>query len=363
MNSKVKDLSLRLSEEHSLKTDEYEYLLENFDEESYLFMRELAVKERKKYYGNKIFIRGLIEVSNICKKDCYYCGIRKSNRKVDRYRLGISDIVESAKRGYAIGFRTFVMQGGEDSFFTDEVLEEIITQIKSNFSEVAVTLSLGERTKESYLRLKKAGADRYLLRHETYDSEHYGKLHPSGDILKNRLECLRNLREAGFYVGCGFMVGSPYQTNKIIAKDLKFIEEFKPEMCGIGPFISQKDTPFKDKKNGSAILTCYLISIIRLINPTVLLPATTALGSVVDGGREEGILSGANVVMPNISPIRVRDKYKLYDGKLSTGVEGMEGLNLLSEKMKNIGYEVVISRGDISYSKEEESSDFKEGEK
>lgn len=354
MMNDINELIDKLRKKHSLSLEEYKTLVECFDVTNAEVLRKYADKERRAYYGNKIFIRGLIEVSNICKNDCYYCGIRRSNRKVDRYRLTKEEIISCVTEGYELGFRTFVMQGGEDGFFTDDFLTNLVREIKNIYPEVAVTLSLGERSRESYFRLKEAGADRYLLRHETADSVHYSKLHPPELSLKNRMKCIRELRETGFYVGCGFMVGSPYQTLDTIAKDLKFIEELKPEMCGIGPFISQKDTPFNNMPNGSADFTCYLLSIIRLIYPPVLLPSTTALGTIESNGREKGILAGANVIMPNLSPVTVRKKYALYDKKLCTGSEAAEGLAELKERMAAIGYEIVTDRGDINTSKREE---------
>jgi len=354
MMNDARELIERLGDKHSLSVSEYETLVEGFNEENAEILRQYADKERRAHYGNKIFIRGLIEVSNICKNDCYYCGIRRSNREVDRYRLTADEILECVDAGYGLGFRTIVMQGGEDASFSDEFLVEVITEVKRRYPEVALTLSLGERSRESYLKLKAAGADRYLLRHETADSLHYSKLHPPELTLSHRMDCIKSLREAGFYVGCGFMVGSPYQTAKTIAKDLKFIEELRPEMCGIGPFISQKDTPFKDMQNGSADFTCYLLSIIRLIHPPVLLPSTTALGTIDSYGREKGILAGANVIMPNLSPAEVRGKYALYDKKLCTGSEAAEGLRELKKRMSAIGFEIVNERGDISTSKRED---------
>ena len=362
MMNDINYLIEKLSTKHSLSLTEYETIVENFDETNAAILQKFANKVRKAFYGNKIFIRGLIEVSNICKNDCYYCGIRRSNKNVDRYRLTGEEIISCVKEGYGLGFRTFVMQGGEDGVFTDDFLTEVIREIKRNYPDVAVTLSLGERSKESYLALKKAGADRYLLRHETADSKHYGRLHPAGLSLENRLACLKSLREVGFYVGCGFMVGSPYQTAGTIAKDLKFIEELKPEMCGIGPFISQKDTPFKNMPSGGADFTCYLLSVIRLIYPPILLPSTTALGTIESFGREKGILAGANVIMPNLSPMSVRKKYALYDKKLCTGSEAAEGLAELKMRMAAIGFEIVTDRGDIKLSKRKEKSDLKKGE-
>ncbi|MBQ7386474.1 MAG: [Ruminococcus sp.] len=345
MNSLI--LLDKLYKTQSLSLDEYKFLVENFSAENADYASTLAVKKRKEFYGNSVFIRGLIEISNICKNDCYYCGIRCSNRKADRYRLTKEDILSCCEVGFSLGFRTFVMQGGEDPYFSDEVMCDIVSSIKEKYPDCAVTLSLGERSKESYQKLFDAGADRYLLRHETADSCHYAKLHPENLNLENRMDCLKNLRKIGFQVGCGFMVGSPYQSGEHLAKDLKFIEEFKPDMCGIGPFIPHKDTPFKDFSAGSAELTCYLLSIVRLIHPSVLLPATTALGTLKENGREKGILAGANVVMPNLSPESTRAKYELYNNKLSTGAESANGLEALRKNLKAIGYEIVESRGDV----------------
>lgn len=311
------------------------------------FLKNEAVKKRQAVYGNTVFIRGLIEISNICKNDCLYCGIGASNKTCDRYRLTKEEILSCCDEGYSLGFRTFVMQGGEDLHFTDEILVDIIRSIKEKYPDCAITLSLGERSYESYKKLYNAGADRYLLRHETADEEHYKKLHPSKMSYKTRMECLHNLKKIGFQTGCGFMVGSPYQTTENLAKDLKFIEEFSPEMCGIGPFIPHKATEFKDFSSGDVELTCYLLSIIRLIKPNILLPATTALGSAEQGGREKGILCGANVIMPNLSPHSVRKKYELYNNKLISGNESAQEIENLKNSMKNIGYEIVTDRGDI----------------
>ena len=326
--------------------EEYETLIANYSVETLDYAAKLAVEERKKIYGNTVYIRGLIEVSNFCKNDCLYCGIRRSNKNCDRYRLDKDDILECAAEGYDLGFRTFVMQGGEDAKFTDAFLVDIIKSLKTLYPDCAITLSLGERSKDSYKALKEAGADRYLLRHETADKEHYEKLHPSDMSFEKRMECLENLKKLGFQVGCGFMVGSPYQTVKTLAKDLKFIEEFKPAMCGIGPFLTHRDTPFKNRPSGSFELTIHLLSIIRLIDPTLLLPATTALGTIRKDGREKGILAGANVIMPNLSPISVRKKYLLYDNKACTGDEAAESVNNLKQSMESIGYQVTVNRGD-----------------
>ena len=346
MNERLESLIDKLASEHSLALEEYEYLVANRDEEAREKLRELAVAERKKHYGNSVYIRGLIEISNICKNDCLYCGIRRSNRDCERYRLTKEQILSCCDEGYELGFRTFVMQGGEDAYFSDERLCDIVRSIKQKYPECAITLSMGERSRESYEKLYEAGADRYLLRHETATKEHYERLHPSEMDFDTRMRCLRDLKEIGFQTGCGFMVGSPYQNCADIARDLKFIEEFKPQMCGIGPFIPHKATPFASAKAGTVELTCYLLSIVRLICPTVLLPATTALGSIEEGGRERGILSGANVVMPNLSPVDNRRKYELYNNKLYSNAESAQAKAELEGRIRNIGYEVVCHRGD-----------------
>ncbi len=345
--TRTKKLIDRLDKTHTLILDEYEYLVSNRTTEATEYAASLAVERRRAVYGNDVYIRGLIEISSYCRNDCYYCGIRRSNKCAERYRLTEEQILSCVREGYELGFRTFVMQGGEDGYYTDERLCSIISGIKKLHPDCAVTLSLGERSYESYRLLRDAGADRYLLRHETADREHYARLHPDFQTYDNRMECLANLKKLGYQVGVGFMVGSPYQTPHTIAEDLKFIEEFSPAMCGIGPFIPHHDTCFRDCKAGSADETVYLLSLIRLIKPNVLLPATTALGTIEGNGRERGILAGANVVMPNLSPMEDRKKYSLYDNKISTGEESAQSVRLLTEKMAKIGYRVVAARGDI----------------
>ena len=346
MTEKIKNIIDFLSETHHLTEEEYLFLIKNRNEETASYLRQKADEVRKEVYNNKIFIRGLIEISNICKNDCFYCGIRSSSKNCDRYKLSEEDILSCCENGYKLGFRTFVLQGGEGVFSAD-IISDIVKKVKEKYPDCAVTLSLGEYQKSDYEKMKNAGADRYLLRHETICKEHYEKLHPQNMSYDNRLRCLKDLKDIGFQVGSGFLVGSPYQSEDIIAKEFKFIEEFSPEMCGIGPFIPQKDTPFKNEKSGTAEETAYYLSIIRLIKPNILLPATTALGTIKDGGRELGVLSGANVLMPNLSPERERKKYALYDNKLSTGVESAEQIENLKKQIKNIGYEIVIDKGDI----------------
>ena len=347
MKNKLILLIDKLRKNRKLSLEEYQTLIQGYSPEIAEYAATEAVNVRQQIYGNKVYVRGLMEISNICKNDCYYCGIRKSNPNCDRYRLSKEEILECCREGYELGFRTFVMQGGEDGYYTDDILCDVVSAIHQSFPDCAITLSMGERNKESYGKLYEAGADRYLLRHETAEKEHYAKLHPKQMSYENRLKCLKDLKEIGYQVGCGFMVGSPYQSSLSLAMDLKFVEEFQPDMCGIGPFIPHKDTIFKEEKAGSVEMTCYLLSLIRLIYPPVLLPATTALGTLDRKGREKGILSGANVVMPNLSPLSVRKKYELYNNKISSGQESAQGLEELKVRMKEISYEVVCEKGDI----------------
>lgn len=346
MNEEIKSTINKVKQSRNISLEQLKLLLETNDDEGIRFMREEAVKVCQKTYGNQVFIRGLIEFTNFCKNDCYYCGIRRSNSQADRYRLTKEQMLDCCASGYELGFRTFVLQGGEDGYFTDDKICDLVSAIKEKYPDCAVTLSIGEKSKESYKRYFDAGADRYLLRHETADEAHYKKLHPEEMSLAHRKQCLWDLKEIGYQVGCGFMVGSPGQTVETLYEDLQFIRELQPHMVGIGPFISQKDTPFADKASGMMEQTLKLLAIIRLIQPHVLLPATTALGTIHPKGRELGILSGANVVMPNLSPVNVREKYKLYDNKICTGDEAAECRYCMENRMKSIGYEVAVSRGD-----------------
>ena len=343
---KIKEITDKLICTNNLSRADLEYLLDSTDDEEINYLKKSARKCADSVYGRDIYIRGLIEFTNYCKNNCIYCGIRRDNPNAQRYRLSKEDILECCDTGYELGFRTFVLQGGEDAYFTDNRICDIIFSIKERHNDCAVTLSIGEKSKESYKAYFNAGADRYLLRHETANEEHYKKLHPKEMSLRNRKQCLRNLKEIGYQVGCGFMVGSPYQTVDALYEDLMFIKELEPHMVGIGPFIPQKDTPFADKKAGTLEMTLRLLSIIRLMNPHVLLPATTALGTIHPLGRELGIKAGANVVMPNLSPVDVREKYKLYDNKICTGDEAAECRQCMSRRMESIGYRVVVSRGD-----------------
>ena len=341
------ELTSRLLKDRSLSLEEYAALIRTFTDDDAVILAKEACRVRDEVYGNQVYVRGLIEISNFCRNDCFYCGIRRSNKKCDRYRLTKEDILSCCEDGYSLGFRTFVLQGGEDGYYTDGVMCDIVKGIKSRFPDCAVTLSLGERSRESYQKLFDAGADRYLLRHETADAEHYSLLHPTELTLENRMKCLKYLRDIGFQVGAGFMVGSPFQTAEHLAKDLCFIADFKPDMCGIGPFVPHSDTPFGGYPTGSAVLTCFLLSVIRIIHPTVLLPATTALGTILPKGRELGILSGANVVMPNLSPAAERKKYSLYNNKLSDGAESAQCLDELKKRVASVGCTIPVHRGDV----------------
>lgn len=336
-----------IRKKQNIDLDRLRVLLDEASTEDTAYLYTQAREVADEVYGKRVFKRGLIEFTNYCKNDCYYCGIRRSNANAERYRLEKETILACCEKGYALGYRTFVLQGGEDGYFTDERICEIVKNIRENYPDCAITLSIGEKTKESYQKYYDAGANRYLLRHETANKEHYGKLHPKNLSLEKRKQCLRDLKEIGYQVGCGFMVGSPYQTIETLYEDLMFIKELEPHMVGIGPFIPQKDTPFAKETAGTLEMTLRLLAIIRLIHPHVLLPATTALGTIHEQGRELGVLAGANVVMPNLSPTDVREKYKLYDNKVCTGDEAAEGDANLKLRMKEIGYELVCDKGDF----------------
>ncbi len=346
MFTRNKELIERLAAEHSLKLCEYEQLISAQSAELSRFAAGLADNVRREIYGTDVYVRGLIEIGNYCRNDCLYCGIRRSNTNCDRYLLTEEQILDCCRTGYELGFRTFVLQGGEGVIPIESVLSTV-RKIKAEYPDCAVTLSLGEYSFDDYKAMFGAGADRYLLRHETADRGHYEKLHPAEMSFDNRVRCLYDLKKIGFQVGCGFMVGSPFQTAATLAKDLKFIEELNPDMCGIGPFIPQKDTPLGAYPAGTAEQTTYLLSLIRLIKPNILLPATTALGTADPNGREKGIKAGANVVMPNLSPVAVRKKYALYDNKICTGEESAQCRECLNNRMKSIGYKIVTARGDI----------------
>ena len=346
-NKTSSELLRLLSEKHHLSLSSFERILRERTEEDEELARQLARKCTEKYYGRGVYTRGLIEFTNYCKNNCHYCGIQRGNQEVERYRLSKEEILSCCEEGYRLGFRTFVLQGGEDPYFTDEKIVEIVQAIKKEFPDCAVTLSIGEKSRASYEKYFLAGADRYLLRHETADKEHYQYLHPKELSWEHRMRCLQDLKDIGFQVGCGFMVGSPHQTAKTLAKDLYFIQEFQPDMCGIGPFIPQHATVFAKETAGTLQDTLFLLSLLRLIHPNMLIPATTALGTIDKRGRELGILSGANVLMPNLSPTAVRKKYLLYDNKICTGDESAQCRACLSRRMESIGAHLLVDRGDV----------------
>ena len=342
----------KLYETNNATDEELLYILDNLDEESKSYLTEKAHATRMRTYGNKVYMRGLIEFTNYCVKNCEYCGIRALNKGADRYRLTLEDILECADIGDRLGYKTYVLQGGEDPYFTDERMVEIITKIKEKYPNNAITLSLGERSYESYEKMFKAGADRYLLRHETASEELYAKLHP-GESFASRRECLWNLKKIGYQIGPGFMVGLPGQTNEDLVKDLRFVKELEPQMCGIGPFIPHKDTSLANEKGGTVEKTTTLLALVRLLVPDVLLPSTTALGSIDTQGREKGLKAGGNVVMPNLSPTSVREKYSLYDGKICTGDEAAECRKCIEGRINKAGFKVEVTRGDnIAWAKD-----------
>ena len=342
-----KELIDRLFHENTLSRDELLTLIKMTTEEDFSYLCKKANQKKEEVYGKSVYIRGLIEFTNYCKNDCYYCGIRCSNKKANRYRLSQEEILSSCEIGDHLGIQTYVLQGGEDPFFTDEKLIEIVKNIKIKYPKKAVTLSVGERSYESYRLLKNAGADRYLLRHETATVEHYQKLHPENSTLKNRVICLNQLKELGFQTGAGFMVGSPYQTDEHLVNDLLFLKKLQPEMIGIGPFIHHNDTPFYHFKDGTARKSVIMIALTRLLLPKTLIPSTTALASLQKDGRKMALLSGANVVMPNLTPMTERKNYLLYEHKITTGEETAESFYKLKEEIESIGLFMDLSRGDF----------------
>ena len=342
----IREIVDKVKRRQDITLEEFRVIMETASKEEMDYLASTAREVADSIYGKNVYVRGLIEFTNYCRNDCYYCGIRRSNKEAERYRLTEEQIMECCQMGYELGFRTFVLQGGEDPYFTDDRICEIIRNIKNRYEDCAITLSIGEKSRASYERYFEAGADRYLLRHETAYECQYRKLHPAELSLENRKRCLWNLKEIGYQVGAGFMVGSPGQTMETLYEDIRFIKELQPHMVGIGPFIPQHNTPFKGEKAGTLEETLKLLSIIRLIHPKVLLPATTALGTIHPMGREKGILAGANVVMPNLSPVSVRKKYELYDNKICTGDEAAECKNCLQSRMEKIGYTIPVDRGD-----------------
>lgn len=335
----------KLSAERNLSDGELKKLLDSKESDQSLFAA--ADRKRREIYGDEVYLRGLIEFTNHCRNNCYYCGIRCGNKSAERYRLGKEDILACCDEGYRLGFRTFVLQGGEDPFFTDDKICDIVYAIRSRFPDCAITLSVGEKSKESYKSFFDAGANRYLLRHETASEEHYRRLHPENMSLANRKRCLFDLKEIGYQVGSGFMVGSPYQTTDNLIEDLRFLQSLKPDMIGIGPYITHEQTPFSSFTNGGVELTLRLISVLRLMFPYALIPSTTALGTLHPQGRELGLKAGANVVMPNLSPVEVRKLYSLYENKICTGEEAAQCRGCLERRISEAGYKAVTAIGNV----------------
>lgn len=346
--SALQKLAETLAACHNLEDGELLLLLRDSGPHTREFLRQQAQAQAQAFYGSQVFIRGLIEFTNFCKNDCYYCGIRCSNRCLSRYRLTEDEILSCCEEGYRLGYRTFVLQGGEDGWWTDEKIAALVRRIRAQYPDCAITLSIGEKSREAYQAFFDAGADRYLLRHETANEAHYAKLHPARQTLSNRIRCLRDLKDIGYQTGAGMMIGAPYQTAETLAQDMEFLADLRPEMVGMGPFLPHRDTPFRDFPHGSAELTLYLLSLVRLLLPDALLPATTALGTLDASGRQQGVLSGCNVVMPNLSPMAVRQKYLLYDNKAGIGDDGESSLRKLRAQMQEIGYEVAVGRGDYT---------------
>jgi biotin synthase len=334
-----------LSETGDLSESDLLYILEHLDVSSYKYLREKADQKRRRYYNDAVFMRGLIEFTNYCAQDCSYCGIRASNTHADRYRLTQEEILSCCVEGYQLGYRTFVLQGGEDPWFTDDRLCAIIEAIKARFTETAITVSVGERSRESYQRIFDAGADRYLLRHETASKQLYESLHP-GMSFEHRIQCLETLKDIGFQVGAGFMVGLPGQTDADLVMDLKFLQRIRPHMIGIGPFIPHSETPLGDSDGGTVEKTLIMVALTRLMIPGALMPATTAMGTLDPLGREKAIKAGANVVMPNLSPTDVRTKYEIYENKICTGDEAAHCRSCIQRRIESAGYTVDMSRGD-----------------
>ena len=341
----IKHIINKLYYENNATKEELIYILDKINEDEKDYLIKKSDKLRTRYYDNKVYMRGLIEFTNYCVRNCKYCGIRSDNSKADRYRLSLEEILECAAIGNRFGYKTFVLQGGEDPYFTDERMVKIIQAIKEKYPENAITLSIGERSYESYKRMFEAGADRYLLRHESASKKLYEDIHP-GEPFEIRRKCLKNLKDIGYQAGAGFMVGIPNQTNEDLVNDLLFVKEFEPAMCGIGPFIPHKDTPLKDYEHGSLEKTIICLAIVRLLLPKVLLPATTALSSISENGREEGLKAGGNVIMLNLSPMSVRKKYSLYDNKAYILDEDAQYKKMIEEKLKKVGFEIEITRGD-----------------
>lgn len=345
--SSIELLIDKLAQQHDLSDAELLALITAEDENTNALLAAAADKIRRRYYGDTVYIRGLIEFTNYCRNNCYYCGIRAGNSQAQRYRLTQEEILSCCREGYTLGFRTFVLQGGEDPYFTDERICALVAAIRGQHQDCAITLSIGEKPRASYQAYFNAGANRYLLRHETADPAHYALLHPDSMSLANRKRCLFDLKEIGYQVGSGFMVGSPYQQPRNLLSDLRFLQRLQPDMIGIGPYITHAQTPFKNQTSGTLTQTLRMLSLLRLLFPYALLPATTALGTIDPNGRELGLQAGGNVVMPNLSPVGVRKLYELYANKICTGEEAAQCRGCLEARVRAAGYRIVTDRGDV----------------
>ncbi len=342
----MRNLVDTLRERHELAPNQYLALLTMHDPQDVEYLIGQAREVAQQQFGRGIFLRALIELSNVCRNDCLYCGIRRSNRHVARYTLTCDQVLDCCEQGYQFGFRTFVLQGGEWGEERSQWIADLIREIRQNWPDCAITLSLGEHPRETYALWRDAGADRYLLRHETHNERLYSLLHPRELTIQHRLQCLEWLKELGYQVGAGIMVGAPFQSLKAIVEDIQYLIDFKPHMIGIGPFISQSDTPLGRFPAGSVDLTARLYAIMRLAIPHALIPSTTAMATLASDGRCRGILAGANVVMPNLSPMENRSQYALYDNKAALGAESVQGIKLLEDELASIGYHIDWSRGD-----------------
>lgn len=334
------DIIAKAENTHDLRKDEIVQLLTTDEYNGELFAA--ADRVRSKYVGDDVHLRGLIEFSNICKQNCLYCGLRRENRKINRYRLTPEQIIDFAGKAKTYGYRTVVLQSGEDENFDVATMQRIIREIKA--MDMALTLSVGEKTKEEYAAYREAGADRYLLRIETTDKQLYEKLDP-GMSFDNRKRCLRDLKELGFEVGTGCMVGLPGQTLESLADDILFFKEIDADMIGIGPFIPNADTPLSEEKGGTFTLSLKVMAITRLLLPDINIPATTAMESLDHNGRVIALGSGANVVMPNVTEGDYRKWYALYPGKICINDTPAHCRSCITGKIGGIGRKVSSECG------------------
>lgn len=346
ISDKIKQLIDKLESNTNLLKDEFLYILNHITEKEIPYLNNAAYEVKYKHYQNRVYLRGLIEISNYCKMGCKYCGINYKVKTIDRYRLSADEIIECCKLGYELGYRTFVIQSGEDSYYTDDLLVDMLKRIKKEMPDIRITLSLGERSKESFQRLYDAGTDRYLLRHETASRRLYEYLHASFMSFDSRRECLSNLKEIGYQVGAGFMVGSPTQTNEDLVEDLVYLKELNPHMVGIGPYLCHEDTELKGNASGTLSETLIMVALVRLLLPKVLLPATTALGSLHAIGREKALKTGANIMMPNISPTENRALYEIYQNKICTTDTSNHCRNCIEGRIVGVGHVVDLGVGD-----------------